>query len=275
MDWTTGKLDKDLNQNKEQEQQENQNNQDEKDTNGKEEDKKDKKDKEKTEDKDKANKNQDSEKVIWGVDSASVTTEEVYVCVNQHFGKPEIWGRYLGTIEDVSQGITKEESQYLHEQEIKVLAIYNHFDGAKGYDHGVELAQHAVSLAEEAGLPEGKAIFADIEPEYPVNAAFIQGWFDGIKDASYHPGIYGVFAEEQPLFKEYEQAVKDRKEIEKQLIIWSAHPQIEITSKEKAPEYEPFAPEGSFLLGWQYGLDAEKCNIDTNLFKAEINEYLW
>lgn len=274
MDWTTGELDKDLEQNKKQEERDDQNNQDKKKNNGKEEDKKDK-NKEKAEDKDKANEKQDSKKVIWGVDSASVTTEEVYVCVKKQFGKPEIWGRYLGTIEDVSQGITKEERQYLHEQEIKILAIYNHFNGAEGYDHGVELAQDAVSRAEEAGFPEGKAIFADIEPEYPVDAMFIQGWFDGIKDGSYHPGIYGVFAEEQSLFKEYQQAIKDREEIGEQLIIWSAHPQVEITSKEKAPEFEPVAPKGSFLLGWQYGLDAETCNIDTNLFKAEMNEYLW
>lgn len=296
IDWTTGEL-----KQEQQEEQNANNHKDEKGTSGKEKENKEKnkdnekgdsqakkeqakdhekgkgkgkgKDKDNGNDKDK--EKQDEDRTFWGVDSASMTTKEVYACVNEQFGKPKIWGRYLGTKEDVSQGITKDESQYLREQEIKILMIYNHFNDARGYDQGVELAKHAVSLADDIGLPKEKAIFADIEPDYPVDASFIQGWFDGIKATSYHSGIYGVFAEEQPLYKEYEQAIKDNKEVGEQMIIWTAHPQIEITSKEKAPPYEPVAPKGSFLLGWQYGIDAKTCNIDTNLFKGEIIEYLW
>ncbi|MCJ7842652.1 DUF1906 domain-containing protein [Lederbergia sp. NSJ-179] len=272
MDWTIGQ-DHEWNQGREEDQQKDQ------DKNGgseeNKEDQTDGKDKDKGEDKNKADENQNKEKIIWGVDSASRTTEELYVCVNEQFGEPKIWGRYLGSKEDVSQGMSKEEVNYLHEQGTKILPIYNHFSKAEGYDHGIELAEHAISLAQEIGLPKEKVIFADIEPDYPVDAKFIQGWYDGIKKSPYHPGIYGIFAEEQPLFEVYEQAVKDKKELGEQMIIWSAHPQLEVTAKEKAPEYQPNGPKGSLILGWQYGIDAKECNIDTNLFKDEIMKYLW
>ncbi len=195
IDWTTGEL-----KQEQQEEQNANNHKDEKGTSGKEKENKEKnkdnekgdsrdsqakkeqaKDHEKGKGKDKDNGNdkdkekQDEDRTFWGVDSASMTTKEVYACVNEQFGKPKIWGRYLGTKEDVSQGITKDESQYLREQEIKILMIYNHFNDARGYDQGVELAKHAVSLADDIGLPKEKAIFADIEPDYPVDASFIQG----------------------------------------------------------------------------------------------------
>lgn len=282
IDWTTGGPE-DPDQNKKQEQGADQNDDKREENKDDEKDSGDKKNKDKDvdeeKDKDKENGKADENKkkreVVWGVDSASVTTEEVYVCVNDQFGKPEIWGRYLGSKEGVSRGITKKEVQYLHDREIKILPIYNHFTKAEGHDRGVELAQHAVSLAQEIGLPEDKAIFADIEPDYPVDASFIQGWYDGLKDTAYQPGIYGVFAEDQALFEIYNQVLKDNEELGKEMIIWSAHPQLEITTKDNAPKYEPIAPKNSLLLGWQYGIDAKECHIDTNLFKAEIIEYLW
>lgn len=63
--------------------------------------------------------------------------------------------------------------------------------------------------------------------------------------------------------------------IGEQTYIWTASPNIGITSQSNAPEYEPEAPENSKVGGWQYGIDAESCNIDTNLFSNIITEVLW
>lgn len=214
----------------------------------------------------------DSNTIYWGVDSASYTDETLYQCVVDNFGQPEIWGRYLETIEDVSAGLDDDEVSYLHENDIRILVIYNHFSDARGYDHGVEQANQAISFAEDLGVPEGVAIFGDIEPNYPVDAAFIDGWYDTLSDSLYEPALYGVFSEDSSLVEAYNAANKSAKE---NTITWTAYPQEQITSKENSPAYNPQAPSESLLYGWQYAIDAEQCNIDTNLFSEEILDYLW
>src|SRR5699024_6856939 len=116
------------------------------------------------------------EELVWGVDSASLTTENMLACVEDNFGSPEVWGRYLGDKEDVSRGLTSEEIDLLHANEIKILLIWNHFTDGTGYDHGQNQAEEAIAMAQDMGVPEEVAIFANVEPIYPIDAAFIQGW---------------------------------------------------------------------------------------------------
>src|SRR5690625_2658730 len=94
----------------------------------------------------------DSNTVYWGVDSASYIEESLYQCVVDNFGQPEIWGRYLETIEGVSAGLDADEVSYLHENDIQILVIYNHFSDARGYDHGVNQAEQAISFAEDLDI---------------------------------------------------------------------------------------------------------------------------
>ncbi|MBW8349747.1 DUF1906 domain-containing protein [Bacillus sp. IITD106] len=210
--------------------------------------------------------------ILWGVDSASLTSKEIYACVKEEFGTPKIWGRYLGNIEDVSFGLTSEEINYLHSNKVKILIIYNHITEAEGYDNGKSHAKKAISFVQDLKIPKGKAIFADIEPSFPVDSKFIEGWFDEIKKSSYTPGIYGVFDSKNALFSAFNKAADSKKDLRKEMILWSAHPQAGITSEKKAPKYGPEAPKDSNVLGWQYGIDAKSCNIDTNLFKGKLIE---
>lgn len=223
----------------------------------------------------KANTTIDPNADHWGVDSASYTTEELYACVNENFGKPSVWGRYLGTIDGVSSGLTIEEVEYLHSNGVKILLINNQFNNATGYENGVEQANIGISLAGELNVPEGVAIFADIEPNYPVDSAFIQGWFDTMMNSPYEPGIYGVFSPESALVDAYQASINEKKEIQNKVILWTAYPHIDVTTQANAPENAAEAPEGSLLYGWQYGIDAAACNIDTNLFKGSLFDFLW
>ncbi|MDZ5474501.1 DUF1906 domain-containing protein [Bacillus sp. 31A1R] len=217
----------------------------------------------------------DSKEIYWGVDSASFTTNELFSCVRDNFGKPKVWGRYLGTIDGVSSGLTKDEIKLLQDNNIKILLINNQFTDASGYDNGVEQAKKGIKIAEDLGAPDGVAIFADIEPEYPVDSAFIQGWFDEMSNSKYEPGIYGVFSNEQALLDAFNAAVEENSQLLKDVILWTAFPQEGITTKGKAPKFNPEGPKDSLLYGWQYGIDAETCNIDTNLFNGRLLDYLW
>ncbi|SES65476.1 protein of unknown function [Oceanobacillus limi] len=216
--------------------------------------------------------NGDSEEIVWGVDSASYTDEDMYSCVIDNFGEPEVWGRYLGDREGVSAGLDSDEVDYLHENDIQILVIYNHVNDATGYDHGVDHGEQAIEYANNLEVPEGVGLFVDIEPDYPVDAAFMEGWYDRVNDSEYEPAVYGVFDEGSELLEQYN-AMEE--EVQEDMVVWTAYPQEEVTTKENAPEYDPQGPENSLLYGWQYAIDAETCNIDTNLFRGEMIDYLW
>ncbi|WP_246050077.1 glycoside hydrolase domain-containing protein [Aquibacillus sediminis] len=215
---------------------------------------------------------QQDDQIVWGVDSASYTDQSMYECVKENFGQPSVWGRYLGTKEDVSIGLDQAEVELLHENDVRILVIYNHFNDARGYERGIEEAERAINMASELGIPNGVGLFADIEPSYPVDHEFIQGWYDTIESSNYQVGLYGVFDEGSELVSAYNAT---NQEAQENTVVWTAYPQKEITTKENAPSYAPQGPDASLLYGWQYAIESEKCNIDTNLFQQEINEYLW
>lgn len=164
------------------------------------------------------------------------------------------------------------EIKLLHDQDIHVLVIFNHFTEPVGYDNGVAEAKEAIKYAKELNIPEGVAIFGDIEPDYPVDSAFIEGWFDELSSSEYEPALYGVFDKGSKLVEAFEATNDDAYE---NTIIWTAHPQVKITAKDKAPKYEPEGPKDTKILGWQYGIESEQCIIDTNLYKNELIDFLW
>lgn len=216
------------------------------------------------------------QEILWGVDSASITTSEFYACVRENFGEPSVWGRYLGNNKGASFGITKKEASLLHSKKSSILLIYNHFTDARGYENGKQHGRKAIEIAKKVGVPPGVAIFADIEPSYPVDDAFIRGWHDTLAMSNYHPGIYGIFSPDRKLTKAFNQAADTNPYVKKETVIWTAFPQVGITSQEESPSgFQGKGPKDALIYGWQYGIDAEVCNIDTNLFKGEILEYLW
>ncbi|WP_068675536.1 glycoside hydrolase domain-containing protein [Oceanobacillus sp. Castelsardo] len=218
------------------------------------------------------NNDKDTQELYWGVDSANYTDENMYSCVVDNFGNPDVWGRYIGENEGVSTGIDKQEIEFLHENNISILLIYNHVNDVTGSEQGKNHAEKAISMAEELGVPEGIALFLDVEPDYPVDSAFLEAWYEVIENANYQSGIYGVFDESSSLLEAYNAMEQETQE---NTIVWTAYPQEQITTKDNAPEFNPQGPENSMLYGWQYGLEAESCTIDTNLFQGDIREYLW
>lgn len=223
----------------------------------------------------KTDQKQHTTKIVWGVDSASKVTDEFYKCVDKNYGKPEIWGRYTKTNEGVSTGLTEDEVKFLHKNNVGILLIYNHFNNATTEKAGEKEAKTAIQFAKDIKAPKGTVIFADIEPKYPVDSAFIKGWYKIMNSSDYRPGIYGVFDPDQKIYKAFKEAAKNNKSLKEDTMLWSAAPQKGITKKENAPKFIPFAPEGSRILGYQYGMEAKSCNIDTDIFKEEIQQYLW
>jgi hypothetical protein len=212
---------------------------------------------------------------LWGLDTASPVDPAFIQCVAENYGKPAVFGRYLETKEGVSSGLTVDEAAFLHNQGIKIIPIFNHFTDATTYEQGLTEAEEAIAYAENLGIPQGIAIFADIEPGYPVDEAFIRGWVDTLLDSPYHPGIYGVFRSDSDVTTAYQAAAANSQTVADETIIWSSNPEPGITTQADAPAFEPDAPENIIISIWQYGIDGQTCNIDTNLIKTDILDYLW
>ncbi|WP_342042674.1 glycoside hydrolase domain-containing protein [Bacillus sp. OTU2372] len=213
--------------------------------------------------------------IVWGVDTASNVDQAFLQCVKENYGAPSVFGRYLETKGDVSMGLTKEEVDLLHRQGIKILPIFNHFIEAVGYDKGAAEAKEAIAYAQKIGIPKGVAIFADIEPTYPVDEAFIRGWVNTLASSPYKPGIYGVITTDSELSAAYQAAVSKDKKVQRETVLWSSNPDPGVTAKNKAPAFQPGAPKNINISIWQYGIDGEACNIDTNLIQSTVLNKLW
>ncbi|WP_085524187.1 glycoside hydrolase domain-containing protein [Tuberibacillus sp. Marseille-P3662] len=215
------------------------------------------------------------QKLIWGIDTANQVTDNLYQCVDKHYGQPAIIGRYLGDKDNVSTGLTQDEAQFIHQKGARIIPIHNHFTDATGRSNGIQEAQEALDYAQSLDIPKETYLFADIEPSYPVNADFLMGWTKTLIDAHYQAGVYGNFADDN-LRDVYQTASKQSNTVKKNLAIWSNEPKTGVTSKKQAPHhFKAETPNSSETFIWQYGLGAKQCNTDTNLIKNKLSSGLW
>ncbi|WP_026674569.1 glycoside hydrolase domain-containing protein [Alkalihalobacterium bogoriense] len=215
-------------------------------------------------------------RTVWGVDSASAVSPSLFECVVNQFGKPEYWGRYLTTVENVSDGLTQEEIQFLQDNRIKIMPIYNVFREAVGYRQGEITATNAIFHARRLGIPTGTFIFANIEHFFMIDEAWLRGWIDAFYPSGFKPDFYNDPVRGQ--FNEaFCQAVINHKRVKEQAVLWSAEPENGVTTKQNRPRtFAPATPDCDALVwGWQYGRDAEECPIDTNLIDRKLYESLW
>ncbi|MBU9712355.1 glycoside hydrolase domain-containing protein [Evansella tamaricis] len=214
-------------------------------------------------------------KVIWGVDSAAAASQELYRCVSENFGQPDVWGRYLNTIPNVSDGLTRSEILFLKEKGIKILPIYNNFREAVGSSAGRVAAQNAIFNAQRLGIPKGVFIFANVERFFDVDPEWLIAWVERLVNSDYRPGIY-FDPTEGPFNEAYCQAVERKRSVYTKTVLWSAEPESGITPKGNHPMFSPAVPDcGANVWAWQYGRDAEECPIDTILVDQRLFDSLY
>lgn len=214
-------------------------------------------------------------KYLWGVDSAQKVTDETYNCVVSNYGKPKYWGRYLTTIKNVNDGLTIEEIRFIQQKGMKVLPIYNDFKNAAGYKNGQVVARNAIFNAQRLGFPKGTFIFVDIEDNYDVDAAWLDGLVETFYTSNYRPGIYS-YPQTGQFSSAYCEAIKLNNKVQDQTVLWSAEPEVGIKSEKDKPDFNPASPPcESNTWAWQYGRDSTICPIDTNLLDKRVYDNLW
>ena len=209
-------------------------------------------------------------KFFWGVDSAVAVDEEILRCVQNNFGAPDFWGRYLSTVPNASEGLTKVELQYLRSKGIKVVPIFNNFKSSVGGQAGNVAARNAIYNANRLGIRKGTVLFANVERFFEVDANWLIGWVETFYSSPYLPGFY-----HDPIVGDFNQAycqavAKDER-VKNQVILWSAKPEKGVTSKRSQPKFNPRKPNcPATVWGWQYGRNAKVCPIDTNLADSRL-----
>lgn len=129
----------------------------------------------------------------WGVDTESPATSPAIKYLRAHFKTPDFWGRYIG---GPHSPLTPSEINLLHSHGIKILSLYGNLaSGSNGVDgsyaQGQSDAQAANSAAVAVGMPQGYALFADIEASWIMSSDWARGWCDYmVQDTLYIPGFY-------------------------------------------------------------------------------------
>ncbi|ARK32071.1 glycoside hydrolase domain-containing protein [Halalkalibacter krulwichiae] len=212
----------------------------------------------------------------WGVDSAAAVTEDLYECVVGNFGQPDFWGRYLSTIPNVSEGLTLEEVQLIHDRGMKIMTIYNNFSAAVGERAGAVAARNAIFKARQLGIEEGSFLFANVERFFDTDAAWLTAWVETLYNSPYRPGIYAD-PDEGPFNAAFCEAAAANPIVRQQSVIWSAEPEPGTTTKQNAPrQFTPNRPDcDANVWAWQYGRDADECPIDTVLMENRLYKELF
>lgn len=209
-------------------------------------------------------------KYIWGVDSAQKVTPELFQCVMTNFSYPNYWGRYLTTVPNASEGLTKDEIQFMKSKGIKLMPIFNNFTESTGYREGQVAARNAIFHARRLEIPKGTPIFANVERFFAVDDAWIRAWVETLYPSGYLSGFYHDPTEGAFNDAFCEAANKDNK-VKFQAILWSAEPSPGVTNNKKAPSFNPKKVKcDGAVWAWQYGRDSETCPIDTNLIDKRL-----
>jgi hypothetical protein len=226
--------------------------------------------------------------MLWGVDSCKAfvgdpSGQQLYQQVVRHLGTPDFWGRYLTNT--ACPGISPAEVELAASQNMGILPIYNDYNcsSVSYYATGKQYAAEAAAAAQRIGIPKGRLLAIDIEPygaQCPgaaaVDAGFIEGWYDGVRDAGYFPVYYGNSTRGTEFASAWCAAVAAIPSIATGSHLWSFEPSLlGYFSKAKAPDYSPFDPgcPGN-VLAWQYRLSGGT-GVDVDQDEAISSLPLW
>lgn len=220
-------------------------------------------------------------KLLWGVDSCKPLTSDVtahgglYAQVARYYGAPDFWGRYMTTTSNCP-GLSSTEIAAAAFRNLGILPIYNNYDcnAVRGYGVGLQYAAEATAAGVTLGIPQGRALAVDIEPygvQCPgaanVDAGFIEGWHDGVMNASYVPLFYGNGTSGSEFGNAWCSAVTQRPEVAVDSFLWTFQPSlVGRWTKAKAPAFTPNQPgcAGNFDV-WQYVLSSGfKPDVDSD-----------
>ena len=216
------------------------------------------------------------ERLLFGVDSKiqandilqNNISEFEWVVRNKVY--PNFWGRNL-----VGENcLTKEEINFLHRKGCKIAAIYNSTDAKETEEQGRIDAKKIDIIAVELGIPQGTAIFLEIDENENVTKKYMRGFAETLIKAGFTPAFKANTDANFGFDREFSRGLQSDRDVFSQCIVWAVAPslaeyeRVTTTHMIHPDNWVPFAPSGitrNDIAVWQYGKDCHPINDDAGV----------
>lgn len=213
-------------------------------------------------------------RLLFGVDTKTQTNDllqnniEEFEWIVRNKVYPNFCGRYL-TGENC---LTKKEIQFLHRKGCKIAAIYSDTGAKKTKEQGQLLAKKIDLVALELGIPEGTAIFLEIDDNETATRNFMRGFAEMLMLEGFVPGFKANTDAKFNFDREFSRGMQSDKDVFKKCLIWAVAPSLAeyerttTTHLVHPDNWMPFAPSGitrNDVAIWQYGRNCHPIFDDT------------
>ncbi len=231
---------------------------------------------------------QSVERLLFGVDSEFQSNDLLQNNIN-HFEwvirnkiYPNFWGRSIVG----NNSLTKNEIKFLHDNGCKIAVYYNTSDPKLTDEQGKIIAKKAVIKALELGIPEGTAVFLEINNDEDISRDYMRGYANALIAEGYTPGFKANTDAKYIFDREFSHGVLRDRDIFNKCLIWAIAPcLVEYESMKTShlihpDNWMPFAPSSitrKEIAIWQYGKNChtiednagEKISFNLNLVRNE------
>lgn len=216
---------------------------------------------------------QTADRLLFGVDSKFRSFDrlqnniKLFEWVTRNKIYPDYWGRNING----ENCLTKEEVTFLHTNGCKIAAIYAGSDEKETEEQGKILAKKVDIIAIELGIPDGTAIFLELEADEYITTAFMRGFAESLMIEGIIPGFKANTDAAFGFDREFSRGLQTDSDIFNKCLIWSVVPTLEeyedmTTSHMIHPDnWMPYAPSGMSrrdIAIWQYGKNCHPIEND-------------
>ena len=214
-----------------------------------------------------------AERFLFGVDSKIQANDllqnniEEFEWIVRNKIYPNFYGRYI-TGENC---LTDDEIRFLHHNGCKIAPIYADEGEKKTEKEGKILAKKIGIRTLELGIPEGTAIFLEIDENKGVTSEFMRGFAKSLIVEGYTPGFKANTDSKFTFDREFSKGMQADQEIFKMCLIWAKTPCLEeyegiTTTHLIHPDtWIPYAPSclaRKEISIWQYGKNCHPVEDD-------------
>ena len=171
---------------------------------------------------------------------------------------PNFFGRYISG----DECLTKSEIEFIHSKGCKIAALFMDESQKLTKKHAALLVEKIDDCAFRLGIPEGVAIFLEINESEMMSCDFMQEFANTLLFAGYTPGFKVNTDAKFTFDREFSKGIQNNESLFNQCLVWATAPTVEeyngiTTSHLIHPDnWKPYAPSGMSrrnIAVWQYG----------------------
>lgn len=216
---------------------------------------------------------QNVDRLLFGVDSKIRSNDLLQNNIDQFewVVRNKIYPNFYGRNIVGEECLTKDEIEFLHDRGCKIAAIYTTSEEKQTEDQGKILAKKIDIRALELGIPEGTAIFLELDQSETVSCDFMRGFAKVLMSEGYTPGFKANTDAKYGFDRQFSRGMQTDRDIFRKCLIWAVAPSLAeyermTTSHLIHPDnWMPYAPSGitrNEIAIWQYGKDCHPIEDD-------------